>query len=157
MRATSLLPACAVLAALGCSGEPVPAPANLAGTWDFTYLTTSAAGATCHGTMTFTIAQTDQTFVGFQRGPGTLFCEGVTLNLPNPSLSNPTEFAGEMISAGVVSPKEVAFQLNTLRSRDAGTVVQNGLMTGTSTWVLPVAPRGTITASGTWTAIKQSQ
>lgn len=157
MRVACWFPACAVLAALGCSGEAVPAAANLSGTWDFSYVTKSDAGATCHGTMTFTIAQTDQTFVGFQRNPGSLLCEGVSLNLANASASNPTEFDGEMITSGVASPTEVAFRLSTLKSQDAGMVQQAGLMTGTSSWVLPIKPKGTITVTGTWTAFKQSQ
>jgi hypothetical protein len=157
MRVTCLFPACAVLAALGCSGEPVPAAANLSGTWDFSYVTSSATGATCHGTMTFTISQTDQKFVGFQRGPGSLFCDGLTLNLPNANVQNSTEFDGEMMTSGIASPNEVAFNLLTLKSQDAGTVQQNGLMTGTTTWVLPVKPSGNVTVSGTWSAFKQNQ
>jgi hypothetical protein len=81
----------------------------------------------------------------------------VTLNLPNANLANPTEFDGEMVSSGVVSPTEVAFRLNTLRSRDAGTVVQAGVMNGTSTWEIPIKPKGNITVTGTWTTIKQNQ
>jgi hypothetical protein len=157
MRAASRLLGGAILGVLGCSSVPVPAPANLSGSWDFSYVTVSAAGATCHGSMTFTISQTDQTFVGVQRGSGTLLCEGVTPLLPNPNASDPTQFDGEMISAGVVSPTEVAFTLDILRSRDAGTVVQDGMMTGTSTWQLAVQPRGTVTVTGTWTAIKNTQ
>jgi hypothetical protein len=154
MRVARLFSTCAILAALGCSGEAVPAPANLAGTWDFSYVTTSDAGVSCHGSMTFTITQTDQTFSGVQQNAGILLCDGARLALPN--FTDPTQFVGEMITAGVVSPNEVAFQLNTLESHDAGTVVQAGLMTGTSVWQLRVAPKGTITVSGTWTAIERS-
>jgi hypothetical protein len=157
MRVVCVVSVAAVLTVMGCSGEPVPPPADLSGTWDFSYVTTSGAGATCLGTMTFTISQTDQTFVGFQRGSGTLVCDGISLNLPNPNLADPTAFDGEMISSGIVSPSEVAFQLNTLQSHDAGTVERNGVMTGTASWVIPVKPRGTIAVTGTWTAVKQRQ
>jgi len=156
MRITSLLLVCAFAATLGCSGTAVPAAANLSGTWDFSYVTASDAGVTCHGSMTFTIAQTDQTFVGFQRNAGSLVCDGVALNLPNPNPSNSAEFTGEMITSGVVSPTEVAFRLNTLQSQDAGKVQDAGLMTGRSSWILPVKPKGTITVNGTWTAFKQN-
>jgi hypothetical protein len=157
MHAARLLCGCAVFAALGCSGDAVPAPASLSGTWDFSYVTTSEAGATCHSTMTFTISQTDQTFVGTQRNAGTLFCEGVSVNLQNQNPTDPTAFTGELLTAGVVSPSEVAFRLNTLMSQDAGKVEENGLMTGRTTWVLPIKPKGTVTLNGTWTAFKQSQ
>ena len=157
MRAVILRSAGMVLGIVACSSDSVPAPANLSGTWNFSYTTTSDAGAACQGAMTFTISQTDQTFVGFQRNTGTLSCTGVTLAVASPNPSNPTEFDGEMISSGVVSPTNVAFQLNTLRGQDAGTVAANGTMMGTSTWTLPVEPNGTITVTGTWTAIRQNQ
>lgn len=157
MRMTSLLTTGAVLAALGCSSEKVIPPANLSGTWDFSYVTRSAAGATCRGTMTFTISQTDQTFVGFQNNPGQLFCEGVATRLVASSVSDPNEFDGERITAGVASESEVAFALNTLKSSDAGMLVQAGVLSGTTTWTVPVQPRGNVTFTGTWTAFKRSQ
>jgi hypothetical protein len=155
MRGVRLLPACTVLAVLACSTESVPAPANLAGTWNFSYATASESGVTCHGAMTFTISQTDQTFVGFQRNTGSVSCTGVALALATPNPNSPTEFDNETINAGVVSPNEVAFQLSMLQSHDAGVVVKDGVMSGTTTWVLPIKPKGTITVTGTWTASKQ--
>jgi hypothetical protein len=151
-----------MLAMLACNGETIPTPANLAGTWNFTYATSGALSAgvtapTCQSTMTFTISQTDQTFVGTQLNGGTLVCEGLTPKLPSANLAQNAVFTGEQIYSGVVSPNEVAFRLGTLNSQDAGVLQQSGLMTGTSTWTLPIEPNGTITVTGTWTAIKQLQ
>lgn len=156
MRMTSLFAAGAVLAAVGCSGEDVAPVANLSGTWDFSYVLTSASGVVCHSELAFTISQTDQTFVGFQRDHGRLFCDGVNLRLVSPNTADPTAFDGEMITSGVASESEVAFALNLLKSHDAGMVVQNGLMTGTATWTVPIQPKGSITVSGTWTAFKRN-
>jgi hypothetical protein len=159
MRVTSLFFASAVCV-VGCSSEVAPAPANLTGTWNFTYMTAAASTAnettpTCQGTMTFIITQTDQTFVGTQQNAGTLTCQGVTLNLPSANLASNNAFTGEQIHSGVVSPNEVAFELGTLSSDNSGTVTQPGLMTGTSTWTLPIKPNGTIMVSGTWTAARE--
>ena len=158
MRVTSLFVAGAVCV-MGCSSEVAPAPANLAGTWNFTYVTAAAGTAnevtpTCQGTMTFTITQTGETFVGTQQNAGTLACQGVTLNLPSANLASNNVFTGEQINSGVVSPNEVAFMLGALNSDNSGTVTQPGLMTGTSTWTLPIKPNGTITVTGTWTAAR---
>ncbi len=160
MRVTNLFLAGAVCVA-GCSSDVASAPANLTGTWNFMYMTAAASAAggatpTCQGTMTFTITQTDQTFVGSQESAGTLACTGVTLNLPSTNLGSNNVFSGEEIHSGVVSPTEVAFKLGTLNSDNSGTVTQPGMMTGTSTWTLPIKPSGTITVTGTWTATKAS-
>lgn len=157
MRNLKLVPAAVVLlGALGCSGETVAPPADLSGTWNFTFNTANAdAGATCVGTMTFTISQTDQTFVGFQRGAGAVSCTGIALALVSPNPSNATEFDNEMIGTGVVGQSDVVFTLNTLNGSNTGTVLKGGQMSGTSSWQLPVSPRGSITVRGTFTAVKQ--
>ncbi len=159
MRVASLFFAGA-LCVVGCSSEVAPAPANLAGTWNFTFTTAATSAAnettpTCQGTMTFTITQTDQTFAGTQQNAGTLACQGVTLDLPSANLAANNVFTGAQISSGVVSPNEVAFKLGTLNSDNSGTVTQSGVMAGTSTWTVPIKPNGTITVTGSWTAAKE--
>ena len=145
----------ALVLALGCSGEAVPPPANLSGQWGFTFNGTNDAGAACSSSMVITISQTDQTFVGFQRGAGTVSCSGIAAALASTNASNPTEIDNEMISSGVVSHTEVAFATATLTTTNSGTVVSDGHLSGTTIWQVPVKPRGTITVTGTWTATRQ--
>jgi hypothetical protein len=156
MRTMRLLPASALLAALGCSGETVPEPANLSGTWAFTFNTAAESGATCTGAMNFTISQTGQTFVGFQRGAGSVSCNGLAVALVAPNPSDSTEFDNEMIGTGVVGQQDVTFTLNTLNGTNNGKVEAGGRqMSGTSSWMLPVVPHGTVRTIGTFTAVKQ--
>ena len=156
MRILKLLPAGALLAALGCSGETVPDPANLSGSWNFTFTTAAESGAPCVGAMTFTISQTDQSFIGFQRGAGSVSCTGLAVALVSPNPSDPTEIDNEMIGTGVVGQSDLTFTLNTLNGTNNGVVDATGrAMSGTSTWLMPVAPHGTVKVTGTFTAVKQ--
>ena len=156
MRILKLLPVGVLLAALGCSGETVPDPANISGSWKFTFNTAAESGATCVGTMTFTISQTDQTFVGSQRGAGSVSCTGLAVALVSPNPSDSTEFDNEIIGTGVVGQSDVTFTLNTLKGFNNGSVGAGGrTMSGTSSWQIPVAPHGTVKMAGTFTAVKQ--
>ena len=114
------------------------------------------SGATCTGTMTFTISQTDQTFVGVQRGPGAISCTGLALALIRPNSSDSTEFDNERIGTGLADQTDIVFTLNTLNGTNNGTVnAKNGTMSGTSIWRIPVLPRGTVPMSGTFTGVRQ--
>ena len=156
MRILKVLPAAAVAAVLGCSGETVPEPANLSGSWNFVFNTAAESGATCSGAMTFTISQTDQAFVGFQRGAGSVSCSGMAVALVSPNPSDSTEFDNEMIGTGLVGQSDVVFTLNTLKGTNEGTVEAGARrMSGTSRWQIPVAPHGTVKMTGTFTAVKQ--
>jgi hypothetical protein len=64
-------------------------------------------------------------------------------------------FGGETMYAGIASSNQVAFALGLLQTRDAGTVTSATVMSGTTTWELPVKPRGTVTLNGTWSAVKE--
>lgn len=156
MRILKLLPAAVLIAAMGCSGEAVPVPANLSGTWTFAFSTAAASGATCQGAMTFTISQTDQTFIGFQRGAGSVACNGLAVALASANPADSTEFTNEMIGTGVVGQSDVVFTLNTLKGTNSGTVETGAhRMSGTSSWLIPVVPHGTAKVTGTFTAVKQ--
>ena len=155
MRILKAVGASALIAMLGCSGETVAAPANLSGSWNFVFNTVNAeAGAACTGAMTFTISQTDQTFVGFQRGAGAVSCTGIALALAVPNPSDSTEFDNEIIGTGVVGSSEVVFTLNTLNGTNTGTVDKD-MMSGRASWKIPVLPKGTLAVSGTFTATRK--
>lgn len=156
MRIEKLLSAAALFAALGCSGETVPEPTNLSGTWNFAFNTATESGATCVGAMAFTISQTDQAFVGFQRGAGSVSCTGLAVALVSPNPNDSTEFDNEMIGTGLVGQSDLTFTLNTLKGTNDGVVAAGGrAMSGKSTWLIPVAPHGTVKVTGTFTAVKQ--
>ena len=155
MRLLRGVQAGALILALGCSGESVTPPANLSGSWAFVFNGANDAGVKCTSTMTITISQTDQTFVGFQRGAGTVSCTGVVAALVSPNPSNPQEIDNEMISSGVVGQNDVSFATALLTTTNSGAVIKDGQMSGTTIWQVPVEPRGAVTVTGTWTATRQ--
>lgn len=154
MRVATMLAGAGLFAVAGCSQEIPAAPAALSGTWTFSYSMATDDGATCAGNMQFTISQTDQTFVGFQKGAAALACDNLVPKLGSFDSQSNTIFANEMISGGVASEREVVFALNTLHGSNNGTVT-NGKMSGSATWAIPVYPSGSAAMHGNWTAVKQ--
>ena len=76
MKFSRLVLAGALVAGLGCSGETVPEPVDISGTWRFTFSAASVSGVMCSSTMTVFISQDGERFSGTQQGPGTLSCIG---------------------------------------------------------------------------------
>ncbi len=155
MRSVRLVAIGALVTVIACSGDQVPDPAAVAGTWSFTYANVTGSGVTCNGTLTFTITQSGDTFAGQQVGAGTVSCTGAVPTFIVAGATDSYSFGGETMYAGIASSNQVAFALGLLQTRDAGTVTSATVMSGTTTWELPVKPRGTVTLNGTWSAVKE--
>src|SRR5215467_5881863 len=138
----------ALLLAAACGGDSSTGPStpNVTGSWSYNVANIAGADVSCNvAGSSLTLTQTGSTFTGTASG-GSITCFGPTGSF-NDNLDN------DVVTNGVVSGNNVAFDIGSADAHNAGTI-SGSSMNGTLTLRI-TAGTTAVVLTGNFTAVRQ--